>query len=136
LILGSRKEKSLGDEILGSAGSHAVRNLCGETSLGEAADILSYVKAAVSNDSGLMHMAAAVKTHVVGLYGSSSPKLTPPLTGNKHLHYLDLDCSPCFERACPLGHFRCMQEISIDAVCSSVVTALGGSYDDGTKLSS
>jgi heptosyltransferase II len=130
LILGSQKEKLLGDEILAGTGSHAVRNLCGETSLGEAADILSYVNAAVSNDSGLMHMAAAVKTQVVGLYGSSTPKFTPPLTANKHLHYLNLECSPCFKRVCPLGHFRCMREISIDAVCSSVVTALGGSYDD------
>jgi len=125
-VLGSAKERPLGDAILSSVEDASARNLCGETSLAEVVDLLSASKVAVTNDSGLMHMAAAVRTHVVALYGSSTPSFTPPLTQAKRVFYLGLECSPCFQRECPLGHFRCMREISVDAVCSAVVTALGG----------
>jgi len=128
-VLGSAKEKELGDAILRSVDGPGARNLCGETSLVEVVDILSAAKVAVTNDSGLMHMASAAQTHVVAIYGSSSPRFTPPLTDAKHVLFLDLECSPCFQRHCPLGHFRCMKEISVDAVCSAVVTALGGLHD-------
>ena len=125
-VLGSEKERALGDAIVTSAGQSRARNLCGETTLAEVAHLLSAATVAVTNDSGLMHMAAAVRTHVVALFGSSSPSLTPPLADAKQVFFLDLDCSPCFQRVCPLDHFRCMRGISVDAVCSAVVTALGG----------
>jgi heptosyltransferase-2 len=131
-VLGSEKERSIGDAIVASIGQSKARNLCGETSLTEVADLLSASTVAVTNDSGLMHMAAAVKTHVVALYGSSSPNFTPPLTDTKQVFFLNLDCSPCFQRVCPLDHFRCMKEISVDAVCSAVVTALGGPREPGS----
>ena len=70
-------------------------------------------------------MAAAVPTQVIALFGSSTPSFTPPLTPTKQVFYLNLECSPCFQRHCPLGHFRCMKDISVDAVSSAVVTALG-----------
>ena len=124
-VLGSAKERLLGDEILERAEHSKAANLCGETSLVEAVDLLSVAGAAVTNDSGLMHMAAAVGTQVIALYGSSTPHFTPPLTESKHVFYLGLECSPCFKRDCPLDHFRCMREISVDEVCSAVVTALG-----------
>jgi len=124
-ILGSAKERLLGEAIREAAAYHSVRNLCGETTLEEAIDVLGAVRVAVSNDSGLMHVAAAVGAFVVALYGSSSPALTPPLTERRHIFYLDLDCSPCFERNCPLGHLRCLREITCDDVCSMVVTVLG-----------
>lgn len=124
-VLGSEKERELGQEVAATAGHDAVRNLCGETRLGEVVDVLGAVRVAVTNDSGLLHVAAAVGAHVVAVYGSSSPQMTPPLTSNKHVFYLDLDCSPCFERECPLGHLRCLRDISVDEVCSTVVTALG-----------
>ena len=127
-VLGSAKERELGDVILSSVDKTSARNLCGETSLAEAVDLLSAATVAVTNDSGLMHMAAAVATHVIAIYGSSTPSFTPPLTQTKRVFYLDLECSPCFKRNCPLDHFRCMREISVDAVCSAVVTALGGPY--------
>ncbi len=58
-----------------------------------------------------MHIAAAVGTHVHGIYGSSSPAFTPPLTPARTIHYLAMDCSPCFRRECPLGHLRCLKDI-------------------------
>ena len=124
-VLGSAKERELGDAILTSIDRPGAWNLCGETSLAEVADLLSAARVAVTNDSGLMHMAAALPTQVIVLFGSSSPRFTPPLTSTKRGFYLNLECSPCFQRDCPLGHFRCMREISVDAVFSAVVTALG-----------
>lgn len=124
-ILGSSKERELGESIRRGAGGGVIRNLCGETTLGEAVDLLAATRAVVSNDSGLMHVAAAVGTFVAALYGSSSPTMTPPLTARKHVFHLGLDCSPCFERHCPLGHLRCLRGISVDEVCSMVVTVLG-----------
>ncbi|ANO50328.1 lipopolysaccharide heptosyltransferase II [Woeseia oceani] len=117
-VLGSAKEQPLGEAI--ASGSKAL-NLCGRTKLVDVVDLLAASAAAVSNDSGLMHVAAAVGTHVVGIYGSTSPHFTPPLTAQKTLHYLDLDCSPCFQRECPLGHLRCLREITPERVLSSIV---------------
>ena len=117
-VLGSSKERALGDVI--AAGGNA-QNLCGETELADVIDLLAMASHAVSNDSGLMHVAAASGCHVIGLYGSTSPGFTPPLTANKTLHYLDLDCSPCFARECPLGHLRCLRDIRPDDVLRSIV---------------
>jgi heptosyltransferase-2 len=93
-----------------------VHNLCGQTSLEDTVDLLSAARAAVTNDSGLMHVAAAAGTRVVALYGSSSPHFTPPLTPDKAILYLGLDCSPCFRRECPLGHLNCLRQISPGSV--------------------
>jgi len=124
-IFGSENERGLGAAIADAADQQGVRNFCGETQLNEVVDLLGLARVAVTNDSGLMHIAAAVGTHVVGIYGSSSPELTPPLTAKKHIFYRAIDCSPCFERECPLGHLLCLREISVDAVCSTVITVLG-----------
>ncbi len=126
-VLGSENEHKLGETVSAAADHPNAINLCGKTSIADVIDLLGTTKVAVTNDSGLMHVAAAVDTHVIGLYGSSSPLFTPPLTDTKHVFYRELDCSPCFARECPLGHFRCMTEISVDSVCSAVITALGGS---------
>tara|TARA_B100000029_G_scaffold490143_1_gene548821 strand:- start:7210 stop:8268 length:1059 start_codon:yes stop_codon:yes gene_type:complete len=125
-VLGSEKERQLGDAIVAMIKNHNVINLCGKTSLEDVVDLIASVKVAVTNDSGLMHVAAAVNTHVIALYGSSSPALTPPLTEKKDIFYLDLECSPCFRRECPLDHFKCMNDIGVEEICSAVVTVLGG----------
>jgi len=123
-VLGSAKERELGEAIKKRANHDQVHDLCGETTLGDVVDLLGAAKVAVSNDSGLMHIAAAVDTHVVAIFGSSSPGFTPPLSQSKDVLYLDLECSPCFQRQCPLGHLRCLQEISVDTVSSVVFAAL------------
>ena len=109
-VLGSAKDAAAGAEIAAS-GLAELHNLCGKTQLADVVDLLAVATAAVTNDSGLMHVAAAVGTKVHAIYGSSSPAYTPPLTENAHIHYLKLDCSPCFKRTCPLGHTDCLAGI-------------------------
>ena len=120
IVLGSAKERPLGDEICAGAGAERVRNLCGRTTLADVVDLTAAAAVAVTNDSGLMHVAAAAGTHVVAIYGSSSPQFTPPLTAAKDVLYLGLSCSPCFARECPLGHLNCLRELSVPAVLAAV----------------
>jgi heptosyltransferase-2 len=117
-VLGSREEIAAGEFI--ADGSSAI-NLCGRTALEDVIDVLSVCEQAVSNDSGLMHIAAAVGIHVHGIYGSTSPKFTPPLTKRRDIHEIDLDCRPCFERECPLGHLRCLRDLSPDRIFDKIV---------------
>lgn len=118
-VLGSGGEQPLGEQIRSCAGAR-VFNLCGQTSLEDTVDLLSATRAAVTNDSGLMHVAAAAGTEVIAIYGSSSPHVTPPLTSRKSILYLGLDCSPCFKRECPLGHLNCLNQISPASVLAAM----------------
>jgi len=111
-LFGSQKDHANAQQIIDEAGAPAgVVNLCGQTALVDAVDLLSICRAAVSNDSGLMHVAAAVGIPLVGIYGSSTPDYTPPLSERAAVLYRNLDCSPCFKRVCPYGHTRCLHEI-------------------------
>ena len=120
-VLGSARESPIGRSICEGAASKNVHNLCGKTALVDAVDLLSAANAAVTNDSGLMHVAAAVGTHVIALYGSSTPDYTPPLTAAKTVFYERLECSPCFERRCPLGHLNCLHAITVDSVVNALL---------------
>jgi heptosyltransferase-2 len=117
-ILGSARDGAAGDVIAGA--SKAV-NLCGRTSLEDVIDLLAACEQAVSNDSGLMHIAAAVGIHVHGIYGSSSPKFTPPLTKSRDIHEIGLECSPCFERECPLGHLKCLKDLRPERIFDKIL---------------
>jgi heptosyltransferase-2 len=112
---GSPKEAELGEHIRHAADCGVV-NLCGRTSLEDAIDLAALATTVVSNDSGLMHVASAVGTPVIGLFGPTSPKLAPPLSAHRQMFYLDLPCSPCHKRECPLGHHKCMRDIEMDEV--------------------
>ena len=120
-LFGSEKDRDIGEEIARASGG-AATNLCGRTDLETAVDLLSVAKIAVSNDSGLMHVAAAVGVPVVALYGSSSPEHTPPL-GKSRIARIAIECSPCFARECPLGHFKCMNDLTPERVLAEI-TAL------------
>ncbi|MFZ3016825.1 MAG: lipopolysaccharide heptosyltransferase II [Gallionella sp.] len=114
-LFGSGKDKAVADEIDELTG-HACINLCGRTDLGDAVALLSCAKLAVSNDSGLMHMAAALDRPMIAIFGSSSPQFTPPLSDSARVLKLDMTCSPCFKRECPLGHFDCMTKLTPERV--------------------
>lgn len=114
-VFGSAKEQDLGAAIA-QAGGEGVKNLCGSTKLADAVDLLSLASSAVTNDSGLMHIAAATGIRVVAIYGSSTPAYTPPLSVKAESVYLGIDCSPCFQRECPLKHLNCLNNIAVDEV--------------------
>ena len=121
-LLGSARDAAAGEQIARAAGP-GVHNLCGRTKLADAVDLIGAARAAVSNDSGLMHVAAAVDTPVVAIYGSSSPQHTPPLSDRATALYLGLPCSPCFKRECPFGHTRCLQDIAPARVGEALAAA-------------
>jgi heptosyltransferase-2 len=118
-LFGSDKDRVVAEEINQLSGN-VCRNFAGQTSLGEAVDLLSLTDGVVSNDSGLMHVAAALNKKLVAIYGSSDPGFTPPLNADARIIDLKLDCSPCFKRVCPLGHNRCLTEISPDQVLAAL----------------
>ncbi len=90
----------------------------GKTKLGEAVDLMSLCDVVVSNDSGLMHISAALGKKLIAIYGSSDPYHTPPMNADAVVEYLGLDCSPCFKRVCPLGHLNCLRKITPSQVSS------------------
>lgn len=122
-IVGSAKDAAIGAQIEQLSGG-AARNLCGRTDLAQAIDLLSCARLAVSNDSGLMHVAAALDRPLVALYGSSSTAYTPPLSRRARLLSLGLECSPCFKRECPLGHFKCLNDLTPERVLGEIKEAL------------
>ena len=116
ILLGSSKDLAVTAPIAAMLNSPACRDLAGKTNLLEVMVLLSLAEQVVSNDSGLMHVAAAVDTPVIAVYGSSDPNYTPPLSTSSEIIYLDLECSPCFKRECPLGHLNCLNKISPEQV--------------------
>lgn len=118
-LVGSPKDHAVAETIAQGATGTCI-NLCGKTDIAEAADLLAAARLVVTNDSGLMHVAAAVGRPVIALYGSSSPQFTPPLGADAHILTLDVECSPCFERVCPLGHFKCLNDLSPERVFTAI----------------
>ncbi len=123
-LIGSGKDTATGEEIRAQSEGACI-NLCGQTDLAAAVDLISCANLVVSNDSGLMHVAAALGKPLVALYGSSSPEHTPPLSlasqpGSARIARIDIECSPCFARVCPLGHFKCMNDLTPERVLAEL----------------
>ena len=123
ILLGSKSDHSLAQEIT-SQGQQAsnIHNWCGNTSLDEAIALIGMSKAVVSNDSGLMHIAAALQIPQVAIFGSSDPAHTPPLSDRAKIIWLNMSCSPCHKRVCPLGHLRCLKDILPEQVLTTLNT--------------
>ncbi len=118
-LFGSNNDKFCADRIQQQVGAGVV-NLTGCTSLAQAIDLLSTVTAVVSNDSGLMHVAAALQKPAVVVYGSTDPSFTPPLSEQVKVLRLGLSCSPCFQRECPLQHMNCLRELHSERVITAL----------------
>jgi heptosyltransferase II len=131
VLLGSGKEAALTAQIAAQANAQQpgqVRDWAGRTTLDQALALIAAARAVVSNDSGLMHVAAALGVPQVAIFGSSSPLHTPPLSARAQVLWLKndphyqpaLDCAPCFERSCPLGHTRCLRDITPQRVLQAL----------------
>lgn len=123
ILLGSKGDHVLAQEIQSQAKQNTrIHNWCGNTSLDEAIALIGMSKAVISNDSGLMHVAAALKTPQVAIFGSSDPAHTPPLSDKAKVIWLNLPCSPCHKRECPLGHLKCLNDILPEQVFATLHT--------------
>lgn len=118
-LVGSARDQTVAAAIQQQTGEACV-NLAGRTTLEETVDLLACSSAVVSNDSGLMHLAAAVGTPVLALYGSTDPGYTPPLADRARILRLKLECSPCFQRQCPLGHHHCLTQLHPEQVLTAL----------------
>ena len=120
-IFGSNKDAEIAEKIQ-QFSSNACVNLCGKTSLEDVVDLMSHCAAVVTNDSGLMHVAAATGTHVIAIYGGSDPEHTPPLTKDADILFTKLDCWPCMKRTCRFGHYNCLKSVTPDNVLERMVS--------------
>jgi heptosyltransferase-2 len=127
-LFGSGKEVETGERIRALAKPQnralAPVNLCGKTNLVEALDLLALTAGAVANDSGLMHMAAAIGRPVVAIYGSTPSTIAPPLTADMRIAEIALPCRPCMERVCPLGHLDCLNLIGAADVAAKLLDVI------------
>ncbi|MFK7732421.1 MAG: lipopolysaccharide heptosyltransferase II [Pseudomonadales bacterium] len=123
LIFGSNNDEAVANTIVQALPEEkrgACVNLAGKTSLSEAIHAMSLCDRFVTNDSGLMHIAAALGKPLVALYGSTSAGFTPPLGENDTALSIPVDCGPCFERECPLGHMKCLVELKPERVLEAL----------------
>ncbi len=122
-ILGSQKDEEVAQTIKQSLSESSAEHcyvLAGSTALADAIDLMSQASAVVSNDSGLMHIAAALNKPLVVVYGSTSPSFTPPLSECVRIEQLEVDCGPCFQRECPQLHLKCLKFLLPEQVLASL----------------
>jgi heptosyltransferase-2 len=138
VLLGSGKEAALAEGIAVRAGSGCLV-LVGRTTLDEAMAVIAGARGLVSNDSGLMHVGAAFGLPQVAVFGSTSPEHTPPLNARAAVIWLKdelgLDCAPCFQRVCPLGHTRCLTAVTPERVHAALLAQVAATGSGGLRPS-
>ena len=120
VLLGSKNDSPIAMEI--AEGRSSILDLTGRTRIEDAIDLISASRFVVANDSGLMHIAAAVGCKVVAVYGSTSPADTPALSETARFVSKNLSCSPCRKRTCPLGHLDCLEKLEAAEVMRALAT--------------
>lgn len=118
-LFGSSRDAIITAEIQELSGRVAI-DLAGRVSIVEALDLLALTSVIVTNDSGLMHLAAALERPLVALFGSSDPRHTPPLSFHATILHHDLACAPCFQRTCPQNHLKCLNELTPDEIIDNL----------------
>lgn len=119
ILLGGQAEQEYGKQI---NSSNRCLNFIGRTSISETIDVMGKVDAVVANDSGLMHMAAALKKPVIAIYGSTLPSFAPPLSKKAIAMWQEISCRPCKQRTCPLDHYNCLQQITPTDVMAKIMS--------------
>ena len=122
-LFGSENDRAICEGI-STLAAHGCINMAGRTSLEDAIELLNLATYVVTNDSGLMHVAAALRRKMVAIYGSSDPGFTPPLSDTAQVEWLGLECSPCFKRECPLGHLKCLRDLKAGQVIHAMEEVL------------
>ncbi len=133
VVLGSSEDSESAQEIVRMAPDR-VLDLTGKTSLQEVTSIMSSARAVVSNDSGLMHLAAYIGTPVIGLFGSTSPVWTRPIGRNSIALNVPEPCAPCFDKTCRYKHYRCLENITPNAVAVAMEQLLVMRLDGSTLV--
>jgi heptosyltransferase-2 len=125
VMLGSPKDREAGDDILAITGTDGIFNLAGSTRLDQAIALIAQACAVVANDSGLLHIASALNRPVIALYGPTDPDHAPPFSDVARALSLRLDCAPCRQRTCPLGHHNCMEQLGAPMAWQALAPMLG-----------
>ncbi len=136
-LMGSAKDQPVAEticQLLPEAAQPRARNLAGATSLGEAIALMACADLVLTNDSGLMHTAAALERPLVVVYGSTSPEFTPPLADWVRIASIAIECSPCFERECPKGHLKCLRELKPAQVMAAISALVGEAAQIDAKV--
>jgi heptosyltransferase II len=132
-LMGSAKDKVITDEINALTG-YRCQDFAGLTDIGEAIDVMSLAHHVITNDSGLMHIAAALDKPLVAIYGSSDPSFTPPLSTQVKIVRENLPCSPCFQRTCPLLHMNCLSQLSPEKVLAALKSLTAPQYIEAVNV--
>lgn len=119
LVFGGPGDRDIGDRICADGGPHC-RNLAGATNLREAVTLIERCDRFVTNDSGLMHVAAALDVPLIAVFGPTDHTTTYPASRSSRIVREPVPCAPCMKRECPLGHHRCMREISPERVMGAL----------------
>lgn len=123
MLVGAPGEKEMGEKLSGLLKGRHV-NLVGQTTLTQLIEHLRQCRTLLTNDTGTMHLAAALGVSTVSIFGSTEPILTGPLGSRNIVIRHHVPCSPCFKRECPFGHYDCMTKILPDKVARAVVSMI------------
>jgi lipopolysaccharide heptosyltransferase II len=123
-LFGAPAEKEMGVEMSKKLEGLQHQNWVGQTSMTELIDKLKSCEVLVTNDTGTMHLAAAMGVPTISIFGSTEPEFTGPMGSQHVVHRKKQECSPCFERTCKFEHYRCLTEITAEEIAESVITKI------------